>query len=359
MRWLVFLGLAACNSTLEPALPDNVAPDARAFAVAHSHTLVIDQLGAMQSLGSDLPEPVDSDGNAQPPTLPLAAGVAVGLRHGCIVSTTGSVHCWGDNGGGALGAHRVCPAPTTDVPAACVLGADVMPTLPPVRAVAAGDDVSCAITRDDDEVLCWGAQGRLGGSRVPALDRPEPVQLPDGSGPLRVSRLIASLGTVCALGKDDGTLWCWGDGFGALPVLQPQTGVVDIALGARHSCLIDSTGLSCWGQDLNAEVTGDVERARGCGNGPCEVTEPVHLDIAAQRVVVGERHTCALAGSDVLCWGSNEVGQLGRDDAFLVGGIEAAVLGGEDIAAGYAHACALKSDGVWCWGSTAFADTEE
>jgi alpha-tubulin suppressor-like RCC1 family protein len=213
------------------------------------------------------------------------------------------------------------------------------------------------VTLADDEVLCWGAPNRTATSRVPALDPPTPVTLPDGE-PLVVERLIANLGTLCAIAKSDGALWCWGDGFGLEPVRMPQTGVVDIALGARHSCVIDAAGLACWGDDRNAQVTGDVARARACGDGPCELAEPVHVALDATRVVVGERHTCALlADRSIACWGSNEVGQLGRTDAFLVGGIGFALADATALAAGFAHTCARRFDNsVWCWGATAFGE---
>jgi len=353
--------LTACNSTLEPSLPSNVQPQALAFSVAHSHTLTVDQFGVVLSHGSEIPQPTDQDGNTIPLSLPIANAVAAGKRHACALSPTGTVHCWGDNTAGALGAHRTCPPPPQgSTTTSCVLGADILPTLPPVRTIAAGDDVTCAITRDDDEVVCWGTINRVGGSRVPALDPPAPVLLPDAT-PLVAERVIASLGTVCAIARDDGALWCWGDSFGTLPVRMPQTGVVDIALGTRHSCLIDDTGLQCWGDDRNAEVSGDAERARACGDGPCDIVEPLHLPLDAVRVVVGERHTCALLGdSSVACWGSNEVGQLGRKDAFLVGSIATTVIGVSELGAGFAHSCAQRSDGdVWCWGSTSYTDTEE
>lgn len=362
MRWplLFLLASAACDPTLDPAPPTALPYPAAAFSVAHDHTLIVTTTQALESAGTEIPSPKDANGNPAL-TLPALAAVAVGQRHACGLSVTGTVYCWGDHARGALGEHRTCIAPTTEggVPD-CILGAELMPRgLPPVRALAAGDDITCAITASDDRVVCWGASARRGGSRLPPLDPPTPVTLPDGSA-LAAARVVISHGAVCAI-THDARLWCWGDAFGSVPQRLPETGVVDVALGRGHSCLIDDHGLACWGDDRNGQV-GDLELARTCGTGPCALTERHHLDLAAPaRVVVGERHTCALANNgEVSCWGSNEVGQLGRTDAFLVGAIGPALDGVIDLQAGYAHTCALRGDHtVWCWGSTAQTDPSE
>ena len=79
-----------------------------------------------------------------------------------------------------------------------------------------------------------------------------------------------------------------------------------------------------------------------------------HTAIAldATRVVVGERHSCALTHDGfVRCWGSNEVGQLGRPDSFLVGDVGVAIGDAIDLASSYAKTCAVTSDHTgWCWG---------
>ncbi|MGN6106112.1 MAG: RCC1 domain-containing protein [Kofleriaceae bacterium] len=357
MRWPLLLLLPACAPTIEP--PAQVAGNVEALSIAYTHTLVVGRGpgGAVRdvvSLGSDLPAPKVPVGPR-----PEAIGVAVGRTHACLLTPAGSVHCWGDHARGALGAHRACIPSTVEggLPD-CVLDHDVMPSLPPARALAAGDDVTCAILRDD-RVVCWGEPGaKLGGSRLPASGAPTPVVLPGGA-PLEATRLVISRETVCAI-DHDARLWCWGDRHGATPTLLPELGVVDVAFGRLHSCMITTgEGLTCSGENANGQA-GDVAAARACTNSRCPIGT-TRIDLDAKRVVVGERHSCALTtGGQVVCWGSNELGQLGRDDAFLTGAPGVALDDAIDLAAGYAHTCAVRRDGgAWCWGETDVTDRSE
>ncbi|MEO8705384.1 MAG: hypothetical protein ABI867_35400 [Kofleriaceae bacterium] len=355
LRYLALLPLVgACDSTLDPDPPHELPYETRTFAVSQSSTLVVtafDQTAANNIAyeGPEIPTPRDSN-DTPILSLPAASDVAIGRRHACIISPTGSVHCWGDHSGGALGEQRACLPPEAEggVPN-CILDAGIMPSLPPVREIAAGDDVTCAITMDD-RVACWGDGSRTGGSRVPALDPPTPISLPGGEL-LAADRMIIARGIVCAI--DFGQrLWCWGDGFGARPELQPQTGVLDVSIGTRHSCIIDDAGFRCHGDNRNGQ-SGDFAEAKHCSKDkPCQLEETT-IDLDATRVAVGERHTCALLrDGSVVCFGSNEVGQLGRNDAFLVGDVGFALDGVTDLASGFAHVCAQRVDrSVWCWGS--------
>ena len=105
----------------------------------------------------------------------------------------------------------------------------------------------------------------------------------------------------------------------------------------------------CWGSNANGEL-GDGTTTRR------STPTPVNgLGTGVTAIVTGSAHTCALtvAGS-VLCWGSNNRGQIGDGTTTqrllpsAVSGLESGVMA---IAAGALHTCALKANGgVQCWG---------
>lgn len=369
--WLLPL-LGACGSSADPphALDFPVhqiaLSDTDALEVADTDAATNHDAGDIVATGYLDPTPVTTDGSGGMTTatspLPPVLAAALGARHACGIVRGGDVWCWGDNTGGAVGAHRACPTtPTTDTNAdgtahaGCVLDPEIMPTLPKIRALAAGDDVTCALADADGAVYCWGTDvhGERGGSFVPALVTPTPVPLARPATALRIVH-----GTICAI-DDAARAWCWGDGFGATPTALALTGVIDVALEPRHACAISDAGLTCWGENRNGE-SGDADAAELCplSRASCP-SGAIDLKLDATRVVIGERHACALlATGHVACWGSNEVGQLGRDDAFLVGKPELVdIPTAIDVVAAYSTTCAVDVDHTaWCWGQAKRAD---
>jgi alpha-tubulin suppressor-like RCC1 family protein len=124
---------------------------------------------------------------------------------------------------------------------------------------------------------------------------------------------------------------------------------VGLAAGDRHTCAIVADGaVVCWGRNdlrqLGASKLRQSARSVSVALGPA-------VELAAAR-----GHTCArLADGTVWCWGQNKDDQLGvqapprqtTSAPVRVPGIEAAV----SIAAGSEHSCAAVSDGrLFCWG---------
>ena len=164
-----------------------------------------------------------------------ARQLSVGPLDVCVVSTDGTVSCWGSNAGenphpgGQLG-HD----PTTDSP--CTSGSlcDPTPTqvagLTDVREVAAGWYFTCAV-KNDDTVVCWGGndRGELESAPSSAADagsypynfNPQPMP-----GLTNIAHVIAGYKFACAITWDNHVL-CWGENnYGQLGVPPVDGGAV-------------------------------------------------------------------------------------------------------------------------------------
>jgi alpha-tubulin suppressor-like RCC1 family protein len=91
--------------------------------------------------------------------------VSLGATHSCALLDGGKdVKCWGHNFNGQLGEDSF--AQYRQVPAS-------VPGVPPgVKALAAGNDHTCALT--DDSVWCWGSNqhGQFGNGGTRSTTRP-------------------------------------------------------------------------------------------------------------------------------------------------------------------------------------------
>ncbi|HQY46300.1 MAG TPA: FG-GAP-like repeat-containing protein, partial [Usitatibacteraceae bacterium] len=136
---------------------------------------------------------------------------------------------------------------------------------------------------------------------------------------------------------------------GAAFAVAPPVGT-QVAIGVRHSCLVDASGAArCWGSNAYGELGDGTTTYR---------TTPVAVSGLSSGVVavsVGAGHSCALTqAGGVKCWGNNSFGQLGDgsttdrstpvDVSGLTGGV--AAISGEGL-----FSCALTAaGGVKCWG---------
>lgn len=151
-----------------------------------------------------------------------------------------------------------------------------------------------------------------------------------------------------------GGLKCWGaDDFGQLtdnfacnpfcstPVNSTffPSGIIDVALGENHACVLTSAGaVQCVGYN-NANQVGD---GGACG---LECHTPANVSGLSSGVIAisaGREASCAvLSGGSVQCWGS------GYGAPTTISGISTAT----DVAVDSGHACALTTaGGVKCWG---------
>ena len=200
---------------------------------------------------------MESGGTAYHP-LSNATSVATGEQHSCLLTTEGTVECWGSNNAGQLGADRSVSESAFARP---------VPGLSGVTRIAAGAAHSCALTPAG--VYCWGSNVFLQLGRQSDDRDYEP-------------RLVVGLPAVAAL-----------------------------SLGQTYSCVRTQLGLvMCWGDNGSGQIgLPDVDMQ----------AEPNTIGVpAVTELSAGADHVCAL-GTDgkVLCWGDNNAGQLGTGSVSL------------------------------------------
>jgi len=273
--------------------------------------------------------------------------LAAGLKHTCVAAEDGAVWCWGLNdvgqyGDGTVEAHRD-PTRTTGWP---------MPL-----DLAAGGSQTCVVA-EGGLVRCAGqdSSGELGDG---AVDSSGTGMIVDAIG-VTADEVAAGANFTCA--RASGQVYCWGannagqlgDGM-VVPHAMPAavSGIADavgIDAGNRHACAVRATGaVSCWGFGY----LGNGALAPGGSSIPVQAAASGYTAVAT-----GLDATCALAQGTgaVVCWGSNEDGQVGNGTTTPIlvptaNGLTDAV----QLALGPHHSCARMADGtIWCWGENRF-----
>ncbi len=261
-----------------------------------------------------------------------------GARAMCAVTTTGAVHCWGDNSYHqapesvpgtfvqvSAGYSHACGV-RTDKKIACwgantYLDCDggggycheeyVGQANPPSvlsQQVSAGDYHTCSL-QVDGYVDCWGMESD--GSM-------------DSIGPN--SWVAAAFWHTCAIRKGDSEAECWGDNATMGKMAQPPAGVkfIKLATGENHACGITPEGAAkCWGGNT-------------WGQAP-DLRPGAYMEIGA-----GDLFTCGLKESgEIDCWGYNFYGQTNAPDGIWT-----------TLGVGDSFACASNTNtNVWqCWG---------
>lgn len=134
----------------------------------------------------------------------------------CALINDGTVRCWGDAGSGNLGDNT-----TVDKSYPVIVGAGTdVGTLTNIVDIDVGCSHSCALNSTGN-VLCWGSnsKGNLGDNQT--------------------------CGTACGY-----PVTVWSDSYGGA-----LSNIVDIDVGYRFSCALNSTGsVLCWGEDSNGKL---------------------------------------------------------------------------------------------------------
>ena len=323
-----------------------------------------------------------------------AKDVTVGTDHVCALLDTNRIKCWGSNQYGQLGLGDMIERGR----AAGSMGENLpyvdLGTGRTVKAVSAGDWVTCAIL-DNDRVKCWGLNGggslglgdtqRRGGAPGQMGDNLPYVDLGTGR---TAKKIFAGQARVCAL-LDNNDLKCWGNNFsGAMGqghltthvgVTAGQMGdnLAPIALGTglvaasvmhqgESICATLTTGaVKCWGRGRAGELaSGD---AHDRGDMPNEMGDNLGFAMLGANPVSlagGASHGCAVfANGELACWGANYKGTLGLGvaDNTIIGTIPSQVGAGlprvklagpaATVSSSGLETCAtLVSGHIQCWG---------
>ncbi len=264
--------------------------------------------------------------------------VEAGRAHACALVENGQVLCWGLGSHGQLGVDPLelddCGVADSSDAARLAIGlGDVIRCSGTPRLIAGIDDAvdvatndfgSCVL-REGGELRCFGrnVNGALGLGASPSATVPTRVDVPE------VARVEAAGGNVCAILRD-GRLACAGENasgqLGALDgtagcaeppcstsmTVLPVGRVVDVALGARTTYVVDASHrLLASGADDRGQL-GDGDGSPGvCEDVPCaRAFVPVALERHAVFVRAGGMHACALATDRrTYCFGSGGGGE--------------------------------------------------
>jgi len=201
---------------------------------------------------------------------------------------------------------------------------------------------------------CWGdnAYGQLGDGTTTERSAPTAVVgLPGG-----VRQVAAAYNRTCAV-LGDGTVRCWGEGYGTRPVaVAGLSSVTAIAVAKDHQCAVKADGtVWCWGGNGSGQLGDGTTTDR---------TAPVKVaglgSLTMRTVAVAEQHSCATSSTGLVrCWGGNGSGQLG--DGTTTGRLlpvaVIGITGATAVAAGgNSSTCAIVSGGALkCWGGNRVA----
>ncbi len=285
--------------------------------------------------------------------------LSAGDRHTCALLDTGGVRCWGSGASGRLGYFGTENLGDDETPAS---RGDVDLGGPAVQ-IAAGATHTCALLLGG-AVRCWGngALGALGYADTNSIGDDEfPAEAGDISVEGHVVHVAAGGERTCAL-LSTGSVRCWGLGTdGRLGYGNTSTvgddetpasagdvdlggPVVQLALGAAHSCALLATGaVRCWGSASGSETGANGVLGYGNtldigDNEPPAAAGDVDVGDAVVRLAAGDNHTCALLKSGgVRCWGDGASGALGYGNTSDVGDNETpSAVGLVDVGSGAA-----------------------
>jgi len=214
--------------------------------------------------------------------------------------------------------------------------------------IAAGNVFTCAIDKNNG-VWCWGDNyNQIAGTTNRVELAAQPIALPGPAASVRAG------GTFACARLMTGDVWCWGNngtgslgdgtatGYGPVKVALGSDTAVDLDVGGYHACIRRASDLAvvCWGDDKH--LAGGQP-----GGGMILMPMVVAGTAGSKALALGHRHTCIVdsAGTEQ-CWGFGTSGRLGpgqsADTAAPVA-ISGAPAGAVAVAAGNRATCSIDA----------------
>ncbi len=238
-----------------------------------------------------------------------ASKVVAGQFLYAAIDSLGKVHTWGFSTDGALGrtSNQINTPP------------GAITNLPEIQDIALGDNFMLALTKDG-RLYGWGSNsaGQLGLGHLNSVNTPEPLALS-----VKINQV--AVGSTHALAVSvEGKVYSWGsnhfgqavggsDSYIDNPKLVsfPEK-ILSVDAGMHYSLALSATGkVYAWGWNGFGQL--------GLGDLKSRSTPTLIPNLSGVRAIAaGEAHALAIGKDQLLGWGSNESGQLGKVAAKLV-----------------------------------------
>jgi alpha-tubulin suppressor-like RCC1 family protein len=177
---------------------------------------------------------------------------------------------------------------------------------------------------------------------------------------------------TCAITKDKNQLKCWGNlqnyRMGkdveslAIKVGARKDSLKLASFGSNHGCVLTGSSIACLGNNDHCQLG----FSKACeyldaGNNGSDFAELLEFSGGITDIAAGENFTCAIQEGVVKCWGAN-VQVVGASSNYSVTSLEMKDLGKGvvKIATGGKNVCAANSKGiVECWITANDSDTDK
>lgn len=218
--------------------------------------------------------------------------ISAGMNHTCALSVSGTAYCWGFNWSGQLGIDSTLRYAA--MPSAVVGGKRF-------KSVFAGAYSTCGLSVDG-AAFCWGLNSSNELGAKVGYSSASPVEV---SGGWTYEKVITGEGNLTCGIETGGRILCWGESssnFGPVELNlfgENFSGAV-LGVGSRHMCLVRaSVNLRCYSNYSNELVGVGSNNSEGMGKSKGTLPEQFSV------IALGVSETCGLTpAGKTYCWGA-------------------------------------------------------